>query len=340
MFTNILVPLDGSPVAEKVLSVAAMLARTRQGSLTLVRVVNICTELWSQPHQHAKMVQSSVEAEKEQATEYLKNQASSLLLNDIPVEVDVRWGPVVPSIFEAVQHFGCDLIVLGQKKQRGPLHMFPGSESDHIVTNSPVPVLLVHEEGPFPVFPYPPGDQPVRLLIGIDDLKQKNMVFNATESMLKSLPPSLQVSIHFIKVTTPFSHENESDYRQSMQETTDTIKGYLGNRMSGPLETNIASFENISRASMSRSVVVESDCVRALVDETERAKHHEESDTKSYHVMVISSLFGQPTEMNRPVLSSILERLIRETHLPILIVPPKYASEAGSKATFLGTVYL
>ena len=45
MFQRILVPLNGSSCAESALPLAAYLARATAGSLVLVRVVSIATEL-------------------------------------------------------------------------------------------------------------------------------------------------------------------------------------------------------------------------------------------------------------------------------------------------------
>lgn len=41
MFQHLLVPLDGSTRAEQVLPVAARLARASQGTITLVRVIDL-----------------------------------------------------------------------------------------------------------------------------------------------------------------------------------------------------------------------------------------------------------------------------------------------------------
>jgi nucleotide-binding universal stress UspA family protein len=288
------------------------------------------------------MAHCSIEAEKQKALEYLLQQAHSPELKNIPVEVNTCWGPIAPSLFEAIKHFGCDLIILGQKKQNGPLHMFPGSATDHIVTHSPVPVLLIHEDDPLPIFSCNPENQSIRLLIGIDQVQQSTSVLNAAASLFDCLLPSVQTSIHLIRIAIPSLLHDEQNYQQCMQETIDILLEHEHNQaQTHKSDRTLSPDDQVSHVKMKWSMVIEADCVKALINETENVTHAEDTDTAGiYHVIALSTHFGQPSATQQPILSSIIERLIRETQLPVLIVPPMDKPEVSHRTPSLANMYL
>src|SRR5579871_1652716 len=102
MFTRILVPLDGSALAQRVLTVAARLARALNGTLILVRVVQ-------PPLQPAVSLPPPIEVEDEilaaeldQAKEYLAQMTQRPELVGITCETVTPIGYPAEMILEAV----------------------------------------------------------------------------------------------------------------------------------------------------------------------------------------------------------------------------------------------
>jgi nucleotide-binding universal stress UspA family protein len=60
---------------------------------------------------------------------------------------EVTQGRVAELIVDEAQKSGCDLIVMGMHGRRGFSRMAMGSEAERVVRFSPVPVLLIRQEG-------------------------------------------------------------------------------------------------------------------------------------------------------------------------------------------------
>lgn len=83
MFQRILVPLDGSACAEQALPIAARLAGTAGGSVILLRVVNLTTEFLSYPTADAEVVRAAIDADLDEASDYLERLANGHLTRNI-----------------------------------------------------------------------------------------------------------------------------------------------------------------------------------------------------------------------------------------------------------------
>jgi nucleotide-binding universal stress UspA family protein/predicted transcriptional regulator len=140
---RLLVPLDGSPLAERALEVAGEIA-PEGARLDLVQV--------EEPV--AKMVdlgQGAVPLADEQATrqavaaaeEYLNRVAQQRDKGRNPVTTGVRVGDVAEEILTAARDQAADLIVMATHGHTGPARWFLGSVADWVVRRSERPVLLV-----------------------------------------------------------------------------------------------------------------------------------------------------------------------------------------------------
>lgn len=139
LYEAILVPLDGSPEAEKVLPLAADLARTGRGVLRLLRVVPEPVGVVSEP-----CVTASAERERDRlrwaAEAYLRGVAARL--TGLPVEVAVRFGDPASAIVEEVREGGADLIVMATDCRADLVHPPLGSVAEAVLRRSDVPVIL------------------------------------------------------------------------------------------------------------------------------------------------------------------------------------------------------
>src|SRR5438876_9607642 len=106
MFKRILVPLDGGTLAERVLPVAARIARASVGSIILLRVVRHPFEYgygtYSLPM--ATMTLGGLaDADIANATHYLKGIASSSYLAGVTASIDALSGHAAIVMFNAAR---------------------------------------------------------------------------------------------------------------------------------------------------------------------------------------------------------------------------------------------
>ena len=136
MFEKILVPLDGSPLAEHALPYATFLASRTGGQLFLVRAV----EIW------AATVHDAIEKEldkKPQAEAELAATASQVRAQQIPVEQMVYTGEAAGVIEVAANTHDIGLIAMSTHGRSGFARWAYGSVAERVLRSSGRPVLLV-----------------------------------------------------------------------------------------------------------------------------------------------------------------------------------------------------
>lgn len=135
MFKKILVPLDGSKLAEEALPNAQYLATTLRADLTLIRVALAHTFPGADPAEH----QVKVVHEAEQYLANVENRLKGLGLN---VHSVVRYGHEANEIVDHAKVHGFDLIVMSTHGRTALGQFVLGSVAIKVVHISPVPVLL------------------------------------------------------------------------------------------------------------------------------------------------------------------------------------------------------
>lgn len=143
MYRRVLLPLDGSPMAEQALPHAIAQAGRFQAELILLRVI--------EPFAHARGLSlGDLRRIQQQATtwarEYLERLAADVREQGIPVQtviVDGRPYVEIPQYAEANQ---LDLIVMSTRGQSGLSRWLMGSVADRVVRGATIPVLLVRSQ--------------------------------------------------------------------------------------------------------------------------------------------------------------------------------------------------
>ena len=139
--TTILVPLDGSVVAEAALSPAVDLARDAGARLVLLRAA----EARSLPMADPVEAQVSVMWD---AQEYLAAaRARAEMAGVADVEVSAWYGPPVQAIVEAARSRDVDLIVMSSHGRSGMARLVMGSVTETVLRATTVPVLVIRPDG-------------------------------------------------------------------------------------------------------------------------------------------------------------------------------------------------
>jgi nucleotide-binding universal stress UspA family protein len=135
MFKKILVPLDGSKLAEGILPRVEWLAKIHGGEVTLLRVALAHTY----PGQDAVQHQVNVVREAE---EYLAKTESALRSVDVKVNSVVRYGNDAQEIVEHARDRNFDLIAMSTHGRTGLTQFVLGSVANKIIHTATVPILL------------------------------------------------------------------------------------------------------------------------------------------------------------------------------------------------------
>lgn len=144
MFTTILVPLDGSPLAERAVPYAERLAQATGATLVLVRA-------------ETSGITGSRVIVLRQALAYLETVAADLRSRGLTVTTSAPYGQPVAKVTTEAERHNADLIVLATHGRSGLGHVAYGSVAEEIIARSPVPVLLVGVRGDAPDAPLAAG---------------------------------------------------------------------------------------------------------------------------------------------------------------------------------------
>ena len=134
---KILVPLDGSAVAEEILVHVELIARQSGAAVILLRVVPF---LWPSEHVHVREMADKMDKE---ASDYLFTIETHLVEKGIEASVSVHEGNVPEVICDTARENGVDLIEISTHGHGGVKRWALGSVTSKVMQASPVP-LLVH----------------------------------------------------------------------------------------------------------------------------------------------------------------------------------------------------
>ena len=140
MYKRILVPLDGSRLAEQALPHAAAHAAVFGAEIILLKVLGPLPEpSMSSP----RAIRSAEAASAELAQEYLEGVAAGLQAEGHGVEAAIEEGRPYVQIIRYAEENDVDLIVMSTRGYSGLSRWLLGSVADRVARGATVPVLLV-----------------------------------------------------------------------------------------------------------------------------------------------------------------------------------------------------
>lgn len=146
MFKKILVATDGSPLSDKAIECAIDMARQHRAELVVFTVARRIAKSYME----GMMVQEAAESDLIDRQRLEKAQALVAAIAERAGALDVSCHPLVAhsnqvaeSIIEAAGKQHCDLIVMASHGRRGLGRLLIGSETQHVLTHSTLPVLVL-----------------------------------------------------------------------------------------------------------------------------------------------------------------------------------------------------
>jgi nucleotide-binding universal stress UspA family protein len=143
MYKHILVPTDGSALAEQAITQALTLARTLNAKVTVLTVVPPFHVIAIEP----MMVTTTREeyehdittlAERRLAMPRDAAKAAGVVYDDLQVVAEQPWAAIV----ETARNRGCDLIMMASHGRKGVSALVLGSETTKVLTHSKIPTLV------------------------------------------------------------------------------------------------------------------------------------------------------------------------------------------------------
>jgi len=141
MYRKILVPLDGSKVAEGVLPHARALAYSEGAELILLTVA--ANPAMDFAFADPGLAQGAVQEQEERSQAYIAGIENNLKEAGFKTSTLLRIGSVAEVILGVAEELGVDVIAMSTHGRTGPARWLLGSIAERVVHNSKVPVLLI-----------------------------------------------------------------------------------------------------------------------------------------------------------------------------------------------------
>jgi nucleotide-binding universal stress UspA family protein len=137
MFRKILVPLDGSDIAESILPQVARLYRVDDAEIILLRVVPV-------PAKSTAEVEEMIRKAETEAFDYLTALQQKLEARGIYAKPVVKRGAPQEVIPRFATEAGADLVTMSTHGRSGISRWIRGSVAEHVLRATGVPLLLMH----------------------------------------------------------------------------------------------------------------------------------------------------------------------------------------------------
>lgn len=210
MFNTILVPLDGSALAEQALPIAARLARESNSALHLVHVhapgpdpihVEGLPVVDEEMHSMAALHEKTY-------LERLAAKHGSGTFNPLPVRLS---GPVVPTLNSYAQSVGAGLIVITTHGRTGFLQRWLGSVAESLVQGSGTTMLMLRPDNHGVV-----SEQPFkRVLVPLDGSKLAEEIVECAVDIAAA--DNSELALLRVVHTGSAEHDEANQYLEQVQ---------------------------------------------------------------------------------------------------------------------------
>lgn len=146
MYRTILVPLDGSKRAERILPYVEEIAAAREATVVFVQVIepsNLVVGPYDSTLYYDKDIAARVENE---ARLYLTTLVGELREKGIAARFVVEYGPTVSTILDVAERENADLIAMASHGRTGLARAFYGSITAGIMQQADRPLLLIRSK--------------------------------------------------------------------------------------------------------------------------------------------------------------------------------------------------
>lgn len=146
---NVLVPLDGSELAERALAVAARVAKATNSGIVLVQVIPVATWAFAIPDglTSAENYDQMLSAEDHATQHYLSDVAERLQGEGLVVHTRMKRGDPGVMLVDLEGELRVGMVVMATHGRTGMARFAMGSVADRVARTGHVPVLLVRPFG-------------------------------------------------------------------------------------------------------------------------------------------------------------------------------------------------
>lgn len=303
MFQKVLVPLDGSKLAEGILPFVSQLARGLSSSLVLLSVIDLeATDI--PKRQREGLEKDRLEREVKRP---LQEVADRLGAEGITAESVVSFGRPAEQILQIAQREECDLIAMSTHGRTALGRGILGSVTDRVIHSSPVPTLAIASNR---AREYQREDTTLsKIIVPLDGSGLSESVLPYVKELARSLSLEIML-VRVIDTGGPYAGLlDDARFVGVDEEIEAEVKGYLKEVCEGLLSDGLKAQWQVLTGTPATAIV-------DIAKETPQD-------------MVALTTHGN-SGLTRWFLGSVADKLVRASGDPVLVVPPKAVDEANN----------
>jgi nucleotide-binding universal stress UspA family protein len=143
MYTKILVPLDGSKRAERILSHVEHLAERYDATVIFIRVIEPVVHYVEPEGAAIRLQDEEIRRRNEEAERYLAGWEGEFRSKRIQARKIVEYGSVVETIISVADQESVDLVAIASHGRSGLARVFYGSVAAGILARVDRPLLVI-----------------------------------------------------------------------------------------------------------------------------------------------------------------------------------------------------
>ncbi len=317
MYRRILVPLDGSLLAEQALPVAVRLARVSGGTIILLAAVDVSQPYIAYGAMQPLITEKIIEDSLASTRMYLDGVRGRADLAGVAVETQVVQGNPAVMILAIVDEQAIDLVVMTSHGYTGVKRWLLGSTTEKVVHHAPVPVLILHEEKPLSAHQQPDCTSGVRALVPLDTSARAQDAIAPAAALVAALSSPGQGVLHLTQIVVVPKDSSEEEKqavlqcaRQNLVAISESIRDGL-----------VADYGPELHLTVTWSISVDSDIAGGIARVAENGEQSAEAGTVEASDLIAMTTHGY-TGIQRWTMGSIAYRVLHATRLPLLLVRP------------------
>jgi nucleotide-binding universal stress UspA family protein len=291
MFQSILVPVDGSSLAEAAIPYALAVAERARSRVQFVFVYQDGFPL--EPIELARQYLQQLTA---QARERLGDSVSSALLN----------GPVAPTLVKQARKIGADLAILTTHGRGGLERAWLGSVTDQLIRSIGIPLLVVRPREGVSA----PDFEPSEILVPLDGSPLAETVLQPAAALAKLWDAELTLAqiVYRVPVASDLATAASQESEEELTEMAfESAKEYVRR-----------TAEHLRGTGLKASGV-------ALIG-TDVPAHQLRELASPERVSLVAIATHGRGGIRRFILGSVTDKLVRTAAVPVLVVPPVAAA--------------
>ncbi|MEJ8803395.1 universal stress protein [Pontibacter sp. H249] len=209
---NVMVPVDFTPVSFKAIELLSLLMEKAPVNTHLVHVIQVNAADWAGSSEASETIDRAEVKELEQKAEEqfarLRQQA------DFPFTSEIIHGGLTTSLSKYANQSNPNLVIMGTEGADGWYEKISGSEAQHVVRNTNVPVITIHQHA---------SVTPIQNILWVADFEAEKQPEQSIAT-IKTLQQLFGAKLHLLQIIEKEDEPKAQRIQESMQRFADELQ--------------------------------------------------------------------------------------------------------------------